>query len=560
MNGADYIIQKLIDAGVTDAFGIPGGVLLELLYGFDRFKSHIQFHLTNHEQDAGYAAIAYAQASHRVGVAYATRGPGFTNLLTPLTDAFFDSAPVLFITAHSKKFTNYEKRFVEEQEFDTIQMVEKVTKKAVRIESVNELVSVFDMLIDECTRNRPGPVFVDIKDSVFYEEVCILSKTLCKNRNLKNLSVRQLVYIKKLVDESKKPVCLVGNGIRQSNSKSDILKFIEIINIPVISSAIAIDNVSKSVNYFGFIGSHGNRIANYLLYESDLVIVLGNRLAFPEESKTFGFFKEKKVIRFEIDNKEIANGLSNGLIINTDLKVILPQLCNLKFENHNKWLSHSDKIKKIFDKYEFLPELKEFYSFFCKLPRNSVFISDVGNNEFLLLNAYRNLKLKNQLLYSKSFSALGNSLPKAIGAYYATKKSVVAFMGDQGALFNIQALEFISKKKIPVLIFIINNKMSGMIRDRELSQKRKKCIHATVDSGYTVPDFKKIAFAFNINYCKLTKFAFEKSKLPMIVEYDLSDDIKLQYLPKSAKPYAFVPIISNEDEEKLKKMEEYFDV
>jgi len=168
---ADYIVNRLIKHGVTDIFGVPGGVVLEFLYALDRRSDAITVHLSCHEQAAALAAVGYAQAGGKLGVAYATRGPGVTNLITGIADAYFDSIPTLFITAHSRPYTKSKNRFDEEQEFDTVSCLEHITKYAARIETPAEVRETFDNAIKTAINGRPGAVFIDFLSEVFDVDV-----------------------------------------------------------------------------------------------------------------------------------------------------------------------------------------------------------------------------------------------------------------------------------------------------------------------------------------------------------------------------------------------------
>lgn len=171
MTVADFVVDRLIKQGVTDVFGVPGGVVLEFLYALDRRSGEISVHLSCHEQAAAFAAVGYAQASGKLGVAYATRGPGLTNLLTGIADAHFDSIPTLFITAHSYPYTDSANRFDEEQEFDTVGCLEKITKYAARIETHAEVKEKLETAINTAITGRPGAVFLDFLSGEFNNDV-----------------------------------------------------------------------------------------------------------------------------------------------------------------------------------------------------------------------------------------------------------------------------------------------------------------------------------------------------------------------------------------------------
>jgi len=170
MTGAEYIVDCLVKRGATDVFGIPGGVVLEFLYAVEAHKK-IEAHLSYHEQAAGFAAVGYAQASGKLGVAYATRGPGLTNLSTAIGDAYFESLPTLFLTAHDKPYSKSTERFTQEQEFDTVSYLQPITKYAARIEQLDDLQSILEKALSAATTGNKGSVFVDVLADVFIAEI-----------------------------------------------------------------------------------------------------------------------------------------------------------------------------------------------------------------------------------------------------------------------------------------------------------------------------------------------------------------------------------------------------
>ena len=211
MTGAQYIVDSLIRKGVTDAFGIPGGVVLSLLYAMDERKSELTPHLSYHEQCSGFAACGYAQASGKIGVAYATRGPGFTNLITAIADAYYDSLPTLFITAHSAPCPPEGMRAMADQEMDTCSMVRNVTKMAVRIDDENSFAKNINKALQVATEGRKGPVFLDIAASLFKKEIACVT-----NDNNIHSEDDYSKYIDKIagaVKSAKRPIILVGDGI-----------------------------------------------------------------------------------------------------------------------------------------------------------------------------------------------------------------------------------------------------------------------------------------------------------------------------------------------------------
>ena len=284
MKVSEFIVQYLRDQGVTDVFGIPGGVVLELMYAFDALDG-ITPHLSYHEQCAGFAACGYAQVEGRLGVAYATKGPGFTNLLTAMADAYYDSTPVLFLTAHSAATLPQGCRLVADQDMDTCGMVKNITKYAERIDDVKRLPLALSEACHIALDGRKGPVFLDIAASLFNKEIESVGNVVLDRNKLEENCARMASMICCEIKKARRPVILVGDGINQSNTLSSINTFIEKAGIPVISSRYTHNVIYDSAMYYGYVGSHGIRYANFILSKADLIVSLGNRLYFPSQMK-----------------------------------------------------------------------------------------------------------------------------------------------------------------------------------------------------------------------------------------------------------------------------------
>lgn len=563
MKVSDYLVDFLISKGVTDIFGLPGGVILELLYSVEKRSDEIKAHLCFHEQGAGFSALGYAQVDGVLGVAYGTRGPGFTNMITAIADAYYDSVPVMFITAHASKALSKNIRTDLDQEMDTVSMVSNITKYAVRIDSegsfAEELSKAYSLAVSE----RKGPVFLDIASGIWNKET--ENTDLYLDRNTVSDVKACIEEIEASLKNAKRPVLLLGDGVKQSKAVKETVAFAEGNNIPVLSSRFAHDIMANSSLYYGYVGSHGIRYANFILSKADLIIALGNRMAFPLNSVSYkDIIENKRIIRVDIDNCEFNRNIKGVVNFNQDVKALATWLNNKEFlyQNPKDWLTVCDYIRdKLFNTDISLPV--DFISLVLKsLDAENIVVSDVGNNEFWLSRAAVLSRNTNRILYSKSFGALGCGIPKAIGACYYTKRSVILFVGDQGIQLNIQELQFISANKLPVTIILLNNNSSGMIRSRQLNKYKGNFIHTTFDSGYSNPDFEKLVTAYGISYFKVDNPNDEKIKsiltdnnLPVFLEFNFGDEYDLEpNLPIGNSIQNLVPKISEELYAELDKM------
>ena len=551
MKVSDYIASFFASHGVTDAFGIPGGVILDFIYALDATEG-ITPHLSYHEQAAGFAACGYAQSSGRPGLAYATRGPGFTNLLSPMADAYYDSIPVFFVTGHTTSELPMQSRIIEDQEVDTCAMVRNITKYAKRVEVLDEVQSSFEEAFRQAMEGRKGPVFLDIKTSLFTEEIAPTGTSVPYIYNKVEENI--LKEVAESIRIAKRPVILVGDGINQCQLQDKLCDFLWEANIPVLSSRYSHNVVGFYDHYYGYVGSHGIRSANFVLSKSDLLITLGNRLCFPSGSASYSaIVKKAKIIRFDVDGGEFLKhtDISNKYLV--DLKDLLPALVSFKadFGNHEEWIDVCDKLRDVLWDVDVCDVVADIATILRTLPNEATIVSDVGNNEFWVSRACIYAGSINHTLYSKSFGTLGNALGKAIGAYYATGKRSVVFIGDQGFQLNMQELQYISQHQLPINIVLLDNNSSGMIKDRETATKRDHYLHTTEDSGYGNPNYRHIARAYDITLYEFEGLSqhkieeiFAHSKRPSLVHITVDvNTILTPSLPKGQPIQDMRPLI-----------------
>lgn len=502
MKAADWIVDFLISKGVTDVFGLPGAVVLELLYAMDRRKPELTPHLNYHEQGAAFAACGYAQATGRLGVAYATRGPGMTNMLTAIADAYYDSVPTMFFTAHSSGRKKPEMRVENNQEIDTVAIAASVTKYAVRIDEAEDLQRQLQKAYAAATTGRKGPVFLDIASSVLRQEIEPEEIPVVQEKARREDISKIAEEIAAKLRTAERPVILLGGGVRQSDTGELVRQLAEKSKIPVLSSRTTHDLLPDLPTYFGFVGSHGTRYSNFILSKADLILALGNRMAFPVGSKSFRPVVERAVtIRVDIDESEFLREVPGSVCYRVGLEALLPELLKKDFSYPNKarWIAVCEELKRSLAQWDKTPVVDVLMHLMKTAGSESTFVCDVGNHSFMVTNACVYSGAPNRTIYSGSFGTLGSALPKAIGAYYGTGQPVFCFVGDQGFQMNIQELQFIAQHRLPVTIVVINNLASAMIREREVKQF-SHLVHTTPESGYGIPNLQAVANAYGLNY------------------------------------------------------------
>lgn len=541
MRADDWIISYLIKKGVTDIFGIPGVVIMDFIYAANRRKPELTPHLCFHEQGGAFAANGYAQASGKVGIAYATRGPGMTNMLTAMADAYYDSIPVMYFTAHSSKELDPRMRVLNNQEIDTVALAKVVTKKAIRIDTIEDLQKEVMMAYSSAVSGRKGPVFLDILSSLFSYEVEDIDENNFEIPLVNSYVSDAVSEIKSRISKAKRPVILIGNGTRYGNAPELLKSISEKACIPILSSRTAQDVVPGFPMYFGFVGSRATRYSNFILSKADLIISLGNRMAFPIQSKSFRPVLEKSfTIRVDIDAAELTKNIPNSINFSADAVDVLQELSKLEicYDNSESWVSVCNSIKNSLFNWDEIPVITCIKRLIESSSSQSSIVCDVGNHSFWVTTAYAYSGRTNRVLYSGSFGALGCALPKAIGACYSTGAPSLCFVGDQGLQMNIQELQQIVADNVPVIIVAVNNSSSGMIKERERAKYGERYVQTTMESGYSYPDYQELARAYGIHYRRVISHNVD---VPLCIK-DVNEPLFLELMvDENTELYPYLP-------------------
>ncbi|WP_075680091.1 thiamine pyrophosphate-binding protein [Roseburia sp. 831b] len=552
MRVADYFALELKKNKVTDIFGIPGGVLLPFLYAVDACEG-IEAHLNFHEQAAGYAACGYAQGSGRLGVAYATKGPGIMNMMTPIAEAYYDSIPVLFITAHANEKKPDGMRFLHEQEMDLLSVVKGITKYAARVDDAASACREIKKACRIAQEGRKGPVLLDVSAKVLKQEM--EKETDIPGVRLEKEDEsgwkKECEKVADTLCHAKRPILLIGDGMREKETTILVREFAEKRNIPVLSSRVSQDLLVDSQQYYGYIGSHGIRYSNFILSKADFILALGNRMSFPAASESFRPIVEKAdIVRVDIDATEFQRVIPNCKNIRADVKDFIMALEEVMDDLHGdkNWSQVCDTLREKLKECDMEEPQRRIASILNEINEDATIVCDVGNSELWFSRAFAYTRKKMTILSSKSFKTVGCALAKAIGVYYETQKPVICMTGDQGLQFNIQELQFISQNHIPITIVVYNNHSSGMMRSSEQRMGYSYFLQTTEDSGFGMPKLKDIARAYqleffdekDLNQEALRQVLSETTPKILQLEFQEEYDVK-QVLPKGNPCQKFLP-------------------
>ncbi len=512
---SDYIIEFLLSKNINKTFGYIGGAIAHIYHSIDKYK---EMEIINciHEQGAGFAAEGYARITGKSGVAFATSGPGATNLITPIGSCYFDSVPTMFITGQVNTYEyKYDKpvRQIGFQETDIVSIIKPIVKYAVMVDKVEDIRYELEKAYYLSQEGRKGPVLVDIPMNIQRTEVDISSLKsffdsneyfeLENNKKEKN-NVDEVIN---LLKESKRPIVLIGGGVRLSNANVELLNYVEKYSIPVVYSLMGKDAISEDYKYnLGLIGSYGNRYGNLALANSDLILVLGSRLDTRQTGTSLDTFaREAKIIQVDVDKNELGSKIKIDIEINSDVKDFIATLNKYEINiDITEWLKKLEEYKNKFSStVGFDNNLKipnYVVSIISKYLQDEDICVDVGQHQMWTAQSL-NIKATQRVLFSGGMGAMGFALPASIGACIGSNKRTVVIAGDGGIQMNIQELEVINRRKLPIKIFVLNNKNLGMVRQFQELYFDKKYL-GTIDD-YSVPNFVDITKAYGIKARKI---------------------------------------------------------
>lgn len=533
--GSEIVFESLIAEGVDTIFGYPGGQVLPLYHALTNYSKKLRHILTRHEQGAAFAAEGYARASGRVGVCLATSGPGATNLITGIANAFLDSIPLVAITGQVPSNLVGSDAF---QEADMTGITLPITKHNYLITRAEDLAPTIREAFHLARSGRPGPIHIDItKDA----QVGVADFDYKKAKiNLPGYlergpaSVSQITKAAELIRKAKKPVVISGHGVLISSASREVQKFVQKIDAPVVATLLGISSIPHNFkNYLGMLGMHGSPEANFTISHADLIIAVGARFDDRITGKLSEFAAQAKVIHIDIDSAEIGKIIHPDAPIVADARDALRKLTRkVSSRKNSDWHAEIQKYSKKVEAQLFAIEkakkpkrLKavEVVHAINKTSPDAFIVSDVGQNQMWAAMHFQ-FKTPGRLLSSGGLGSMGYGLPAAMGAAVAQPKIPVwCLTGDGGIQMNIQELTTLAQDKIPLKIAVFNNGYLGMVRQWQEMFYEKNYSATPLFN----PDFVKLAEACGITAFRVTKISealaitqkAAKTKGPVLVEY-----------------------------------------
>lgn len=559
LTGAEIVIECLKEQGVDTIFGYPGGTILNIYDELYKHSDEITHILTSHEQGAAHAADGYARATGKVGVCFATSGPGATNLVTGIATAYMDSVPMVAITCNVAKPLLGRDSF---QEIDIAGVTMPITKHNFIVRSTECLADKLRRAFKIAQSGRPGPVLVDItKDA---------TANRCEFESMKPESIKRvtetildgdLQNAAKMLNEAKHPFLMVGGGAVISEASEELKELAHKLNAPVADSLMGKGAFPGTDElYTGMIGMHGTKTANFGIHKADVVVVIGARFSDRVVGNASKFVPDAKIIQIDVDRAEINKNVMIDQAIIGDVKEVLKRLLPLLKERpRDEWNDVIDELKK---KYPLDYDrstlsgpmiIEEIYR---QTKGEAIISTDVGQHQMWAAQYYKYTK-PHTLLTSGGLGTMGYGLGACIGAKVACPDKTVINIGGDGCFrMNLNELATAARYNIPIIQVVVNNHVLGMVRQWQTLFYGKRYSQTVLNDGV---DFVKVAEGLGCMAIRVTtKEELTKAletalaaERPVVLDCVIdSDDKVFPMVPAGA------PIVEAFDAEDLKNQEE----
>ena len=504
MTGSRIIVECLKEQGVDTVFGYPGGTILNI---YDELYNHkdLVHILTSHEQGAAHAADGYARSTGKVGVCFATSGPGATNLVTGIATAYMDSIPLVAITANVAVPLLGKDSF---QEIDIAGVVMPITKHSMIVKDVTQLAEAIRRAFTIAKSGRPGPVLIDVTKDVTAEKTdyVVAKPEVIKPEvsKIKNSDIDEAVQ---LIKQAKKPYVFAGGGVILAEASKELDKFIHKIDAPVANTLMgkgAFDETDSL--YTGMLGMHGTKTSNLGVGKCDLLITIGARFSDRVTGNAAKFAQGAKILQIDIDPAEINKNVVVDASIVGDIKEVLKRL-NKQIEpiKHPEWIAQIDKMKKDYplnyDK-EALTGPGIMEELYKVTKGNAIITTEVGQHQMWAAQYYKYTKPRT-FISSGGLGTMGYGLGAAIGAKFGNpNKLVVNIAGDGCFRMNMNEIATAARNELPLVQLVINNRVLGMVRQWQTLFYERRYSHTILNDNV---DFVKLAEAMGAVGLRVTK-------------------------------------------------------
>ncbi len=506
ISGSDALLQSLIKEGTTTVFGYPGGAIMPVYDKLLNYRDQLKHILTRHEQGAIHAAQGYARVTGDVGVCFATSGPGATNLITGIADAYMDSTPLVCITGQVFSTLLGTDAF---QETDVVGVSMPVTKWNYQVTAAEEIPEAIAKAFYIARSGRPGPVLIDItKDAMintveYTYEFCQYIRSYIPEPRIKS---EQIEDAARLINQAKRPLIVWGQGVILGEAEEEFIRFLEKSGIPAASTLLGLSAIPHDhPQYVGMVGMHGNAGPNIKTNECDVLLGIGMRFDDRVTGVVSKYAPQAKIIHLEIDRAEVNKIISVDVPVLGNVKETLPMLTEaIESKSYPSWRAEFDacyeeEYKRVIQS-DILPDegkinMGEVLHVLNDISQEeAIVVTDVGQHQ-MVASRYARFKQTRSCVTSGGLGTMGFALPAAMGAKFGCPdRQVVAIAGDGGFQMTLQELGTIAYNKLPVKIIVLNNHYLGMVRQWQELFFDERYSNTPISS----PDFIALAAAYKI--------------------------------------------------------------
>ena len=530
LNGSEIVIECLKEQGVDTVFGYPGGAILNI---YDALYQHpeIRHVLTSHEQGASHAADGYARSTGKVGVCFATSGPGATNLVTGIATAYMDSSPVVAITCNVTLPLLGKDSF---QEVDITGITLPITKYSFIVKDVKKLAPTIRRAFKIAKSGRPGPVLVDITKDVTAAVCDYVPREPEKIQPANAFEDEDIERAIQMLKASEKPCIIAGGGVVISGASEELCAFARKIQAPVCCTLMgqgAMDQYDE--HYMGMIGMHGTKAANYSVTESDLLIVIGARFSDRWTGNTAKFGGNSKILQIDVDDAEVNKNVHVSAQVNGDARTVLRKLiARLDPLRHEEWFAHAERMTDMYPlnyNRDILTGPYVIEAIDRMTPDDTIIVTEVGQHQMWAAQYYKYRKPRT-FISSGGLGTMGFGLGAAIGAQAANPDRVVINVAGDGCFrMNMNELATMSRENLPVIEVVLNNHALGMVRQWQNLYYGKRYSATVLEDR---ADFVKIAEGMGVDACRVTtKEEFDRAlekvlenRRPALIEVIIDHD------------------------------------
>lgn len=535
INGAEILVECLLEQGVDTIFGFPGGAVLNIYDALYKYQDKIRHILTSHEQGASHAADGYARASGKVGVCLATSGPGATNMVTGIATAYMDSIPMVAITGNVALNLLGKDSF---QEVDITGITMPITKHNFIVKDVNDLADIVRKAFKIAKEGRPGPVLIDIPKDITAQKAEYVNKEVKTiERSVEHISENAVSEAINLLNSSIKPLIYAGGGVSASDACDELYELAEKLHSPVTLSLMGMGAFPATHElYTGMVGMHGTKASNMAVTECDLLVAIGARFSDRVVSKLERFAPRAKILHVDVDAAEVNKNIKSACHIIGDVKEVLNRINKgIETRDRSEWISY---IKDLKEKYPLSKESEDLTpqiildKIYELTQGDAILSTEVGQHQIWTAQYYKFTKPRT-LITSGGLGTMGFGLGASMGAQIARPdKRVFNIAGDGSFRMNLNELATAVEYNLPIIVVIMNNHALGMVRQWQNMFYDKRFSQTTLDRG---TDFVKLAEAFVARGFNLTKKEDTERIItealsvngPVVINCEIDKDLKV---------------------------------